>query len=164
MTKRRREAREREIGVSFSEHLLRSAEQQSWSKKGDDDLFYVDRGGAGTKKQNTERDLSAKKVGLISKTEIRLVEKSLTRGSSATPSQHQNSGTRIITDLWSDEASVTPYHRKQKSAVMEKASVAIVSGLSYNPSLTDHQDLLAEVSYFAVFFSTLNHTPSTSKH
>lgn len=164
MTKRRREAREREIGVSFSEHLLRSSEEQSWSKKGDEDLFYVDRGGAGTKKQNTERDLSAKNGGLISKTEMRLVEKSLSKGSSSTPSKHQNIGTRAITDLWGDEVNVTLYHRKQKSSVKEKASVAIVSGLSYNPSLTDHQDLLAEVSYFAVFFSTLHHIPSTSKH
>jgi hypothetical protein len=161
MTKRRRETREREIGASFSEHVLRSAEQQSWSKKGDEDLFFIDRGSTGTMKQNTERDLSVKKAGLISKTEIRLVEKSLSRRSPATRSQHKGSETDALTDLWSNEVNLIPYSRKQKDFVKEKAKVKIIPGLSYNPSLTDHQDLLAEVSYFAVLYFVKNTSIST---
>jgi hypothetical protein len=143
MSKRRREARAREAGDSFSEHVCRTNEQYSWNNKGDDDIFYIDRGTVELKKQRTIVE-STKQYNTISKTEKKLVERSVQKlGASKEKSLEQKDSSVI--DLWGDDAGISVKSKNRKISSKGKSIVAVVNGLSYNPSLVDHQDLLAEV-------------------
>lgn len=133
----RRQKRIRETSDEFEEVLA----QEKLSSKPDEDLFVLDKTGSRSKRVKIQQQLQQQKQQpVVSRHELHLIQKVLKNSSKKT--DNTNNNTKDISDLWSDDTPVPPSKYISNNKVRRDRLVH--PGQSYNPSLPDHQDALAE--------------------
>ena len=156
----RRQRREKELELEYEETVLAKASDAALAAKDDNDLFFIDRGGSQNAKRKIEAQTAVRKTqSSISVTERKLIERAQQKIQSiASSSAKTGKGDDKIIDIWgSDSGAVTRKRQRQRSeqrlhssSKEGKHSLKILSGHSYNPSLEEHQDALAEVHHVVV--------------
>ena len=156
MPPKRRQKREKEVELEYEEAILAKTIGEALSAKDDNELFFIDRGGSQSKKNKIQSQIiTREKQGSVSLTERRLMEKAqLKMQTSNSPSSSNSKGKETdhsITDIWGADSSTISRKRQRRvekqssSSIKGRRSLKILPGHSYNPSLSEHQDALAEV-------------------
>eukprot|EP01041_Mallomonas_annulata_P003257 gene3257-6444_t len=145
MSSKKRIRRENEVADEHAKHIRLSVDEALIASKPNNDMFIVDRVGSKTTKRKFVQEAVVKANGLSkSSAENVLVAKVVAGKVLATRKRFQvkdnkNEGNNIV-DIWSDN---DPPIKSNRITVNKKLKVAL-PGLSYNPSLDDHQDVIAE--------------------
>ena len=151
----RKRKREAIVAKEHEDALYSAAAANSLALKASQ-LFVVDRKGSNTRRRNLLKTDTNKNVQgfKLSNTERVLIAK---KAKSKSPQNAQSIETaNVLSDLWlTEEENVKRNNRLSKSDKKISSRVA-VPGQSYNPSVIDHQDALAEVTTnnLVIFFIT----------
>lgn len=144
MSLRKRQRRQNEIAEEYANHTIISNDQAILSAKADDDLFVIDRSGSKSSKKKIAKQEVATLEGRRSLAENRLISKIISGKIGSSRKKQLTSEKDVgngLTDLWShDDYGVEDVAVKQSKKKLKVAR----PGQSYNPSVTDHQDVLAE--------------------
>jgi hypothetical protein len=151
---RKRDKRIRKVNELYENVIQESVESKILAEKPDDSLFVIDRTGSQSKRRKVETEIIPKETGkFISATEKHLIEKIAKRGkkkaygSSTVVTKANQSKIHIekLEDIWDDSNSLEVSNRKIKEANPHKKAMKIAQpGQSYNPTLKDHQETLAQ--------------------
>lgn len=144
---RKIQKRIKQVSQELDDALLDNAIQLTTQNKSDDSLFMIDRKGSKSIRKRVVQEVLPKSQGIyISATEKRLIQKVLT----SKPKQpyarfYSTSENNALKDLWDTDViehndSVDVDYPMNKRRRLKVA----VPGQSYNPSIEDHQNALAE--------------------
>lgn len=160
MPKSQREKRIAACAEEYADQLLRVSADQNLIMKSNEELFSLDRAGSRTSKRRISKqkdDLSSGGVkSIVSVTERKLVERVIAKQQlqqKQPPKEIANEDQ--LADLWDDAAGNVQTGNARKRKMVESAIttdgrtskkkvIPAIGGQSYNPSLDDHQDALAE--------------------
>ena len=144
---RKIQKRIKQVSQDLEDALLNNAIQLTTQNKSDDSLFMIDRKGSKSIRKRVVQEVLPKSQGVyISATEKRLIQKVLT----SKPKQpyarfYSTSENKALKDLW--DADVIEHNDSDDviypTTKRRRLKVA-VPGQSYNPSIEDHQNALAE--------------------
>lgn len=144
MSIRKRQRRQNEIAEEFAETNIVSTNVAILSAKDNNDLFVIDRSGSKSAKKKIVKQEVATLQGRTSLAESRLISK-IVSGELVSLSRKQairKDENSELTDLWGDHYEVVGHEQVLKPS-NKKLKIAR-PGQSYNPSIDDHQDVLAE--------------------
>jgi hypothetical protein len=129
----------------FAENAARAQEISALAEN--TSLFSIDRAGSQAKRRRVEEELLPKKQGkFISKTEQRLIQRTLEKnrkqyGSDIVERKAANSTTEpALSDLWNDSEELV--HKQPR--LHHKSVKLPLPGQSYHPTAKDHQDVIAQ--------------------
>lgn len=142
MSTRKRKQRIEETSELFTSSVDDANVRKLLKTKADDELFFVDKTGSKNAKRKVLKEVAEKTEGrkqpaAIVKTKIKANAK---RVALALAEKQEAAKTVSVHDLWGDMECVDKQPTRKKEI---KTKIAI-PGMSYNPSLDDHQDALAE--------------------
>lgn len=142
---KKRVRRELIVREEFAENAARSQEISALAESRT--LFSIDRAGSQAKRRKVEEELIPKKRGtFISKTELRLIQRTLDKsrkqyGSNIVEQRTTNSSANLaLSDLWAESDE---FLRKQPK-LHHKSIKLPLPGQSYHPTAKDHQDVIAQ--------------------
>jgi hypothetical protein len=112
--------------------------------KADEELFSLDRTGSKSARRKMIKEISPISNGdFVSKAEKKLLERAQRPNKRVAYGKHQlNGGDEDIRDLWESDVNVSK-KATDKVRPTKRARIAL-PGQSYNPSVDDHQNALAE--------------------
>lgn len=138
---KKRHRRVNEVVESYEKAVISVNEASALTSKDDDELFVLDRVGSKNSRRKITKEENAKLTDkVVSKTERVLIKKlSANMGAKSKPQQTK----APVTDIWGDDCNASA----AKANLRKKALKVPRGGFSYNPSLNEHQDVVAEVSH-----------------
>jgi hypothetical protein len=112
--------------------------------KADEELFSFDRTGSNSARRKVIKEIAPKSNGeFVSKSEKNLLERAQLPNKRVAYGKHQlNGGDEDIRDLWGSDENISK-KASEKVRPTKRARIAL-PGQSYNPSVDDHQNALAE--------------------
>lgn len=138
---RKRNQRVAEITKEYDNYMEQATEQAIVASKEDTDLFVIDTVGSKSARRKVAKEVKKQETGVVSETDAKLVAKRLAQKKTSTPTTVATEPTGGIYDLWDAPAPQAPASRTKGS---KNKKLVIRGGQSYNPSVDDHQDALAE--------------------
>jgi hypothetical protein len=136
----RKQKRIRKISEEFSAGIRDLVAFDNISSKRDEELFVLDKIGSKSKRIKITNEINNDK-SFVSKHESHLVKKIIKNRNKNTNPLKNHIDRASLTDLWSDNTEESGKCIRNKKL---KRDQLVHPGQSYNPSISDHQDALAE--------------------
>lgn len=140
---RKRNQRVAEITKEYDNYMVQATEEAIVASKEDVDLFVIDTVGSKSARRKVNKEVKKQESGVVSATDAKLVAKRLAQKTASTPTTVAvTEPAAEVYDLWDTPAPQAPASRSTKGGNSKK--LVVRGGQSYNPSVDDHQDALAE--------------------
>lgn len=135
----------KETNLEYEETVANNVIDSLTKSKSDEDVFTIDFIGSKSKRRKIIKQKENEKLNITSTTDKKLVEKFLKNPSAFTKTSDKLTNLpNKLHDLWNDESLDHVSNNKSPNTKNKKAITSIIKpGQSYNPSLIDHQNVLA---------------------